>query len=178
MKYCHQCGAQLSDGVAFCSSCGHAVASTATAEVSPVHDVIVAAQTAEPPTAPAARPQLGFCVKCGAHIAREAAFCSSCGSPRMQVAEPLRPRTGADNRAQNALIIEIAAGILGFLGIGHMYGGRTGLGVALLIGWWVGIAVLTAIATTGIGACLSLPLWIAVPVFSGIQARDYVRNEV
>lgn len=178
MKHCTRCGTDLTDSVVFCSSCGQRVGSPSEDSVvtSPAQAML---GTAQGPTriSSAQQLRLEFCVKCGSHIAPEADYCSSCGTSRKEVAEPLRSIPGADTRAQNAMIIEIVAGIFGLLGVGHMYSGRTGLGVMLLFGWWIGLAVLVLIGTTGIGLCISLPVGIAVPIFSGFQVRDYVRSQ-
>jgi hypothetical protein len=83
-----------------------------------------------------------------------------------------------EGAATTAMWLEIIFGIFSLLGIGHVYSGRTVLGIALMIGWWAYIAVATFISliTLGFGACLFVPLYFAVPIISGIQARTYTQK--
>ena len=83
-----------------------------------------------------------------------------------------------EGAATTALWLEIIFGIFSLLGIGHVYSGRTALGIALMIGWWVYIAVATVISLITLGFCAFLfaPLYLAVPVISGIQARTYIQR--
>lgn len=82
-----------------------------------------------------------------------------------------RPAAAPSNRT-TAVIIEIAAGIFFFLGIGWMIAGKLGLGISLLVGYWIFIAIYAVILTalspftmglSFLGICL-LPI---VPVISG-----------
>jgi hypothetical protein len=84
----------------------------------------------------------------------------------------------AESAGNIALVLEIIFGYFGLLGIGHVYTGRLGLGIALLIGWWIyaGVAGLITTITFGLALCLFVPIGLAVPIFSGIQARSYARN--
>jgi hypothetical protein len=77
-----------------------------------------------------------------------------------------------------ALWLEIIFGFFALLGMGHVYSGRTLLGIALMVGWWIYIAVAGFLSTItlGFGACLFVPLYIAIPIISGIQARTYVHK--
>ena len=181
MKHCTQCRAELPDGAAFCHVCGQAV-SNPSVEVQPQAvemDVAVLQSVGEHTTPPpAVHPAtMDYCVKCGAKLAPGVGFCSACGTPRKAVGEPLRISDALENRARNAMIIEIIGGLFGLLGIGHIYGGNTNMGILLLIGWLVGGVILVMLALTGFGVCLAVPIWVAVPVFSGIKARDYVRSK-
>lgn len=83
-----------------------------------------------------------------------------------------------EGAATTALWLEIIFGLFSLLGIGHVYSGRTALGIALMIGWWVYIAIATVISiiTLGFGACLFAPLYLAVPIISGVQARTYTQR--
>jgi hypothetical protein len=84
----------------------------------------------------------------------------------------------SEGAATTALWLEIIFGIFSLLGVGHVYSGRTWLGIALMVGWWVYIAVAGFLSTItlGLGACLFVPLYIAVPIISGIQARTYMQK--
>jgi len=89
-----------------------------------------------------------------------------------------QPPAKDENTPTVAMILEIVLGFFGFLGVGHIFTGRLGLGIGLMIGWWVYTAVafgVTAV-TGGFAACLFLPLNIGLLVFSGIKARNYARE--
>jgi hypothetical protein len=80
-----------------------------------------------------------------------------------------------EGAATTSLWLEIIFGIFSLLGIGHVYSGRTLLGILLMVGWWVYILVAGVISTItlGLGACVFVPIYLAVPIISGIQARTY-----
>lgn len=83
-----------------------------------------------------------------------------------------------EGAATTALWLEIIFGIFSLLGIGHVYSGRTLLGIALMVGWWFYIAVagIISVVTLGLGACVFIPIYFAVPIISGIQARTYTQK--
>jgi hypothetical protein len=80
--------------------------------------------------------------------------------------------------ATTSLWLEIVFGLFSLLGMGHVFSGRLGLGVALLIGWWVFLilASLMTAATGGLCACIFGPMYIAIPIISGIQASTYIKK--
>lgn len=92
------------------------------------------------------------------------------------VIQPRSPET--EGAATTALWLEIIFGIFSLLGLGHVYSGRTLLGIVLMVGWWIYIvvAVILSTITLGFGACLFVPIYFAVPILSGIQARTYVQK--
>jgi hypothetical protein len=83
-----------------------------------------------------------------------------------------------EGAATTAMWLEIIFGIFSLLGVGHVYSGRTALGIALMVGWWVyiGVASFLSTITLGFAACLFVPLFIAVPIISGVQARTYTQR--
>jgi len=91
-------------------------------------------------------------------------------------AAPLSPEV--QSAATTALILEIVFGLFSLFGIGHVYSGRLGLGLALMVGWWVYIAAAGFISTLtgGLAGCLAIPIYIAAPIFSGIRASAYVKK--
>jgi hypothetical protein len=80
-----------------------------------------------------------------------------------------------EGAATTSLWLEIIFGIFSLLGVGHVYSGRTLIGILLMVGWWIYIAVAGFLSTItlGIGACVFVPIYFAVPIISGIQARTY-----
>jgi hypothetical protein len=89
---------------------------------------------------------------------------------------PLTPEV--QSAATTALILEIVFGLFSLFGIGHVYSGRLGLGLALMVGWWVYLALAGFISTItgGIAGCLAIPIYLAAPIVSGIQASAYVKR--
>jgi len=94
----------------------------------------------------------------------------------MYVVKQVSPET--EGAATTALWLEIIFGLFSLLGVGHVYTGRIGLGIILMIGWWLfmGLGGLISSITLGIAACLFVPLYFAVPIISGIQARTYMQK--
>jgi len=94
--------------------------------------------------------------------------------------ESVTPKGSPNNENTDtiALVLEIVLGFFGFLGIGHIYTGRLGLGIGLLIGWWVYMffVVVVSAITGGIAACLFIPVNLGLLAFSGIKARNYART--
>ncbi len=91
--------------------------------------------------------------------------------------QPLSPAT--QGASTTALWLETIFGLFGLLGVGHVYAGRIVLGIALMIGWWIYLAVAAAVITitVGVAACLFAPISLAVPIISGIQARTYIQQK-
>jgi len=96
--------------------------------------------------------------------------------PPQYIVKEVSPET--EGAATTALVLEMVFGFFSILGIGHVYGGRTVLGIGLMIAWWVfvGFAWFLASITFGLAACLLVPLYIAIPIISGIQARTYLKT--
>jgi hypothetical protein len=90
----------------------------------------------------------------------------------------LRHAVPAEQRVNNAFLIEAVGGFLGFLGLGYIYAGRTEDGLVRLVGWWIAMAamwtavgLLTAVL---IGVCLWLPavaVQLGVPLWSASQLK-------
>ena len=88
-----------------------------------------------------------------------------------------------------ALLLELL-GIVGFLGIGHIYAGQTTRGVALMVGWFLYGIIATffliplisfgSILTCGAGCLLFIPLllvWWGAPIGSGLWAKNELEKE-
>ena len=84
-----------------------------------------------------------------------------------------------EGAATTALWLEIIFGLFSLLGVGHVYTGRIGLGIILMVGWWMFMALAGFVSTItlGITACLFGPLYIAGPIISGIQARTFMQKK-
>ncbi len=101
---------------------------------------------------------------------------SSSNPATAPAAAPVSPEV--QTAATTALILEIVFGLFSLFGIGHVYSGRLGLGLALMVGWWIYIALAGFISTLtgGLAGCLAVPIYLAAPIFSGIQASAHVKR--
>lgn len=88
----------------------------------------------------------------------------------------------SDKDPNTALIIEIIAGLFGFLGIGCLYAGKTFDGIIRLIGWWIFapllifIGIVLAGPTGGVTFCL-LPLLLLGPILSGLNLKKQMTTQ-
>ncbi|VFJ12785.1 zinc-ribbon domain-containing protein [Candidatus Nitrosocosmicus franklandus] len=82
-----------------------------------------------------------FCRNCGETLPSEnSSFCPTCGKPQNNASAVTL--AGQTKSTGAAVVIALIAGILGFNGIGHMYIGKIGRGIILLVIGWI-ILVLT-----------------------------------
>ncbi len=117
-----------------------------------------------------------ICQKCGAALEEGAAFCPSCGT-RVQAEAQQTPMAtagvgatavpGAKSKS-TALVLEIVAGLFGFLGIGWIYAGETQKGILILLGNFV-LQGLVLVFTLFFGVICT------IPISAGISA--YLLNE-
>jgi hypothetical protein len=78
-----------------------------------------------------------------------------------------------------ALVLELVFGLFGALGLGNIYAKRTGLGIAIMLGWWVYLAVAIGVtlATVGIAGLCFGPIGLAIPIISGVMVRSYALQQ-
>jgi len=114
-----------------------------------------------------------FCGNCGTPLASKLAPCSKCGhvkttfAPSANYGTP-QPNYGAPSpgmplnmlykNSGTGIIVSVVLGFFALCGIGQMYAGRVGRGVAILIVGWVILAI--GILTMGIGLLLYLGFFI------------------
>ncbi|MDQ3083965.1 MAG: zinc ribbon domain-containing protein [Thermoproteota archaeon] len=112
-----------------------------------------------------------FCKHCGKDFPLEdITFCPSCGKPQQLGASNTLVTTQTKNHG-TAVLIALIAGLFGFEGIGHIYLGRIGKGIGLLLIGWVLSASAFLFALGGIFVA-SIILGIGVFVFWIWQAYD------
>ncbi len=91
---------------------------------------------------------LPFCPNCGKEIQVDVAFCPSCGQ-NLKGTVTAKPATVVSLEHKSpgiAAVLALVLGIIGLMGIGHVYVGKIGKGVALLAS---GIILLLANLTFG-----------------------------
>lgn len=77
-----------------------------------------------------------------------------------------------------AFILEILLGLFGISGIGWIYAGQTGTGIAFLIGMlvWMGIAAAVGIVTVGIGCVCTVPINLAIVGISTMMLNQHMQS--
>ena len=86
--------------------------------------------------------------------------------------------TPIDSSDTIAMILEIAFGLFGILGIGWLYSGKMSRAAVVFFGYFVVVFIeLTVIAATlGVAYCFVAPLNLVIAIISGIKVRDYIRQ--
>jgi hypothetical protein len=72
-------------------------------------------------------------------------------------------------------------GMVGLLGLGHMYGGRSSRGVVLMVSWWIALAILVVPGLrhiTLLGVIWSLGLMSLVCWLSGKWIMSDLQDEI
>lgn len=73
------------------------------------------------------------------------------------------------------LILALVLGLFGFLGIGHIYIGKTGKGIILLIVGWILLGIGGATVMFGVGFIFLL-LYLAIFIHQILSARDNAKK--
>jgi len=112
-----------------------------------------------------------FCSECGAVINIKAVVCVKCGVKQL-TDESVKEQK---NSLTTGTILA-ALGLIGFMGIGHMYLGRVATGIGLLLGAWllwcfVFFLPLIGLFCVPLGAALEI--WTIYHVRSIIKKREY-----
>ena len=146
--FCGSCGTALVSKNAPCPSCGHVKT------------------TFNPQPAGGSS---GFCSSCGAALIGKSTTCMKCGYTKTK----FNPQQGAMQKSSGTtLLLSILLGLLiGCCGVGHLYLGKIGPGIGMLIGGWVLIVV--GILTGGIGLIAYLALFIYSIIDSNKQCKIY-----
>lgn len=147
---CSNCGAAIQPGIASCNSCG----------------------------TPLARPAGGFCSNCGVPLSDRNAPCPSCGHVKTVTGtSPGRapPQSYVYKNEGNALILAVVLGFFGINGIGHIYIGKVGRGLWLLIGAFVLFAVGIATLLILVGIVILLA-YFGIFIWQILDARRLCRE--
>tara|TARA_Y100001949_G_scaffold167485_1_gene165205 strand:+ start:268 stop:888 length:621 start_codon:yes stop_codon:yes gene_type:complete len=159
--FCGQCGATLKSKYSPCLMCGH---TKTTYNPQPAPPPTAAYQHGQP-----AGGASGFCSSCGAALIGKSTTCMKCGYTKTK----FNPQQGAMQKSSGTtLLLSILLGLLiGCCGVGHLYLGKIGPGIGMLIGGWVLIVV--GILTGGIGLIAYLALFIYSIIDSNKQCKIY-----
>ncbi len=95
-------------------------------------------------------------------------------SPATPYGAPPAPPAAKD--PTTAFIVELIAGIFGFLGIGHIYAGQTTRGVVLLVCFWAFLVVEILLMFVLVGFCLT-PLNLLVPLGSAFWLKREMEGQ-
>jgi hypothetical protein len=87
--------------------------------------------------------------------------------PQYGYAQPKDPTVG--------LLLELL-GYIGFLGIGHIWAGKTTRGVAMLVGYWIYLTLSWILVIVLVG-CLMLLASLAIPLISGFYLKSEMERE-
>ncbi|MDA8000136.1 MAG: zinc ribbon domain-containing protein [Alphaproteobacteria bacterium] len=112
MKTCPNCQASAPENRSICNSCGHQFVQGGGA---------------------------GFCGNCGSPLQAKYAPCPKCGHVKTTfqnpgVGGPGIPASMIYKSEGTTLVLSIVLGLLGVQGVGHLYVGRIGRGVGILVG--------------------------------------------
>jgi len=117
-----------------------------------------------------------FCPKCGKSVGNENEFCPKCGSGlkgQPQSTQNKQFQRPVEWKSESTtLLLSILLGLFGIQGVGHMYVGKIGKGVVILIGSIILLAIAIGLTATGIGAILGVPLIIGYFVMFIWQILD------
>ena len=72
-------------------------------------------------------------------------------------------------------VVDLVAGLFGFVGVGHMINGQIVQGFGYMIGYWIwlAIALMLMVATVGLFGCIAVPISFGIIFYSANQARQY-----
>ena len=107
--YCSKCGNKITDDSSFCKNCGTKIKNET---------------------------ENKFCGKCGKPIS-SGRYCTHCGSNTSGIISESTQRIGRPVEWKSesvTLLLSILLGLFGIQGVGHMYVGKIGKGIAILIG--------------------------------------------
>lgn len=118
---------------------------------------------------------MAFCRNCGEQLSLDnVSFCPFCGKPQ-NTANPVTMAIQTKNSGA-AIVIALIAGILGFNGIGHLYIGKIGKGIILLIVGWLILGLTFVFVPFGL-VYLIFWLWQAYDVNKKSKFyNDYILN--
>ena len=100
-----------------------------------------------------------FCRKCGKEISQDARFCPYCGADQQAPTPQPTAQVGLERKNTGlAAVLALIPGIFGLWGVGHIYVGKIGRGILLLI---------LGVLLTWVARIFILPFGVIVGVISG-----------
>ena len=137
MGICVSCGATISSGSLTCASCGM------------------------PQRQQGAGGSGGFCGVCGATLSSKYAPCPKCGHSKTTYNPTVPPQGAMYKSSGTTLLLSILLGLLlACCGVGHLYLGKIGPGIGMLIGGWALLIIGAATFMFGVGIALIIGFFI------------------
>ena len=167
MITCPNCSTVNPEGSQTCTSCGASLVETAEL---PTSEPMQTVENEIPEPSPYVEPEQSQTTP------------ASGSSATVPASEPVQPHpvdlTPARKDRSLAIILEVVPGLFGFLGIGWIYSGFTGAGIAWLVGFliWNIIALVICIFTVGLGCLCTLPINLIVLIASVISLNSQIQN--
>lgn len=153
---CPNCKNHVPSGITSCNSCG-----------TPIQQQNVA----------------GFCSSCGNPLADKLSPCPNCGHTKTIFNAPPSAQQGSSNsKSHNILykdegttiILAIILGLFGFNGVGHLYIGKIGKGVMILVISF--ILFFVGIATVFFGGIILLIIHFVIFIWQIVDAKKLCRQ--
>ena len=118
-----------------------------------------------------------FCLKCGAELGENPAFCQSCGN---KVETPQTQAVPPSPSGKSMTTVHLLSFLLGLLifGIGNIYIGRTTRGILFLCAG-IGLSVFSFILglfSAGLSLFLTIPPWLAIYLWQGFDAHNQAKK--
>lgn len=156
---CRTCGNQNPDGVTACQYCG--------ANLQPSGGQGAAAGTPG---------RQGYSLPPGGQGGYgQQPYGASYGTPPAPAQAYATQRAPEVKDPSSGLLFELLPGLFGFLGVGWLWAGETAIGIALLIGFWLFIAIEIVLMFVVIGFCL-IPLNFILPIVSAIILQNRLKE--
>lgn len=187
-QLCPVCGSPVPAGSRFCPNCGHAMPPSEGAPGSPVGNATppLGSPTVKVGGQTTYIPLQGSFADAGTQSSLPAQVQSysqaALGVGRQSTSNIISGGivpTGLQRDPMIALLLELV-GYVFVLGLGHMYAGRVGRGIALLLGYWLYWAIAGTLFLTLLLspiACLMALLHPVVPILSGLWAKRDLDRE-
>lgn len=120
--------------------------------------------------------RLPFCRQCGREVSQDARFCPYCGADQTSYASPYSPSVQAGLETKNtglAAVLALVFGVFGLWGVGHIYVGKIGRGLAILVlgiilQWVLGFFIFFGIIFGGIYGGRPFGLSLLLGGFAGL----------
>lgn len=74
-------------------------------------------------------------------------------------------------------MLELLPGFFQVFGIGHIYAGRSAFGIAIMVSYWLSLALNIVLCFSLVGLITTPLTWLAFMVFSPLQAASLIQED-